>query len=398
MKFARSIVSSHGLRTSSKRFLGRNGVSSIPGEKVVLKNMSREELGTFLTSSGERKFRASQLWDWMYNPELLAGSFESMTNLPKALRSKLERTSVLDEISLASVHESRDGTKKLLFEPRQGGRIESVWIPSEDRTTLCVSSQLGCALNCQFCYTAKMGFLRNLTLSEILDQAILAKRHFDTDQRKISNIVFMGMGEPFKNMDHVIRACNILTSKGGLNMSHKKVTVSTSGVASQIPRFFRECRANLAVSLNATTDEVRNWIMPINRKYPLGVLMKALEDAASSGENKKLVTFEYVLLAGVNDADEDATRIARLIKKIPSKVNLIQFNPHDKSEFKPVPNERALQFQELLQELGVATTYRSSRGPDEMAACGQLGLLGQRPEPPRTRPPPEFTAKLQLVQ
>jgi len=128
------------------------------------------------------------------------------------------------------------------------------------------------------------------------------------------------MGEPFKNMDHVIRACNILTSKGGLNMSHKKVTVSTSGVASQIPRFFRECRANLAVSLNATTDEVRNWIMPINRKYPLGVLMKALEDAASSGENKKLVTFEYVLLAGVNDADEDATRIARLIKKIPSKV------------------------------------------------------------------------------
>jgi len=191
MKFARSIVSSHGLRTSSKRFLGRNGVSSIPGEKVVLKNMSREELGTFLTSSGERKFRASQLWDWMYNPELLAGSFESMTNLPKALRSKLERTSVLDEISLASVHESRDGTKKLLFEPRQGGRIESVWIPSEDRTTLCVSSQLGCALNCQFCYTAKMGFLRNLTLSEILDQAILAKRHFDTDQRKISNIVFM---------------------------------------------------------------------------------------------------------------------------------------------------------------------------------------------------------------
>jgi 23S rRNA (adenine2503-C2)-methyltransferase len=307
-----------------------------------------------------------------------------MTDLNRGLRAKLSERARVDVLERDSVFQASDGTRKITWKTLSGGIIESVLIPSENRNTLCISSQVGCAMNCQFCLTAKMGLRSNLTAAEIVDQVVQTRRAFE-DEKHISNIVFMGMGEPFHNIDNVIPAVNLMVHPDGLAFSQRKVTVSTSGLVPQIRRFGAETPARLAVSLNATTDEVRDWLMPINRRYPLSELMGALRDfPLKKGER---ITFEYVMLDGVNDSIDDARRIVRLVSNIPCKVNLIPFNPHPGTEFRSSPPERVESFGDFLRAKHLNVTVRTTRGDDRMAACGQLGSPG--PKMPKRMAPPE---------
>lgn len=353
--------------------------------KVLLKSMSFEDMENwFVEELDEKKFRASQLWTWLYVH--LASTFDEMTNISKGLRQRLEEVARIDVVELDEVHQSSDGTRKITWKVDSGSIIESVLIPTEDRNTLCISSQVGCAMNCQFCYTARMGLHSNLSTAEIVDQVVQTRRMF-APERELTNIVFMGMGEPLHNPDNVIPASNILIHQKGLDLSYRKVTVSTSGLVPEILRFGHESKARLAVSLNATTDEVRDWIMPINRKYPIGVLIDALRNFPYKKHER--VTLEYVLLRDVNDSIEDAKRLVKLVKDLPCKVNLIPFNPHEGTEFKRTPRSRQNAFRDHLLKHSVGVTVRETRGDDEMAACGQLGQIGER-SPKRMTPPPKF--------
>lgn len=282
---------------------------------------------------------------------------------------------------------------QILFRLDDGLVIETVVIPCDrDRTTVCVSSQVGCAMNCQFCYTGRMGLKRNLTTAEIVEQAVVARRLFTSEVGPITNVVFMGMGEPLQNIENVIKAADIMVDGQGLHFSPRKVTISTSGLVPQLKRFLRESRCVLAVSLNATTDEVRNWVMPINRKYNLSLLLDTLREELALRRNFK-VLFEYVLLAGVNDSIDDAKRLVDLVRGIPCKINLITFNPHSGSLFRPTKDEKMVEFRNVLAQAGCVVFTRPSRGDDQMAACGQLGSPGEI-QAPLLRVPPQFEATL----
>lgn len=360
--------------------------------RILLKSMTQPQLAEWLQEEfGERPFRAKQLWNWLY--ARLASSFDEMTDLSKPLREKLKEVARIDVLELHDTRVASDGTTKLLWKLDSGAIIESVMIPAEKRNTLCVSSQVGCAMNCQFCYTARMGLQSNLTTAEIVDQVVQARRYFQEKDLRLTNIVFMGMGEPLHNPDNVIPATVILCDRAGLDFGTRKVTVSTSGLVPEIERFGRESRARLAVSLNATTDEVRDWLMPINRRYPLEVLLDTLRNYPYREHER--VTFEYVMLDGVNDSMDDARRIVELSRGIPCKVNLIPFNPHSGTEFISSPMPRIRAFQRYLLDNDVSTTVRETRGDDDMAACGQLGKLGKR-SPKRMEPPERFSAVLNL--
>ncbi|KAJ9708982.1 hypothetical protein PVL29_000800 [Vitis rotundifolia] len=296
-------------------------------------------------------------------------------------------------LTLKDIIKASDGTRKILFTLDDGLVIETVIIPCDrGRNTVCVSSQVGCAMNCQFCYTGRMGLTRHLTAAEIVEQAVYARRLFSSEVGSISNVVFMGMGEPFHNIESVIQAADIMVHDQGLHFSPRKVTVSTSGLVPQLKRFLRESNCALAVSLNATTDEVRNWVMPINRKYNLSLLLQTLREELRSKHNYK-VLFEYVMLAGVNDSLEDARRLIDLVQGIPCKVNLISFNPHCGSQFKPTSEEKIIEFRNILAEAGCIVFLRPSRGDDQMAACGQLGKPGQV-QAPLLRVPAKFQSAL----
>lgn len=276
-----------------------------------------------------------------------------------------------------------------MFTLEDGSVIETVVIPcTRGRTTVCVSSQVGCAMNCQFCYTGRMGLRKHLTTAEIVEQAVFARRLFSSEFGSITNVVFMGMGEPLHNIENVLKAASIMVDEQGLQFSPRKVTVSTSGLVPQIKRFLRESNCALAVSLNATTDEVRNWIMPINRKYKLSLLLQTLREELSF-KHKYKVFFEYVMLAGVNDSVEDAERLIDLVRGIPCKINLISFNPHCGSQFKPTCGQEMIKFRNILAEAGCVVFLRPSRGDDQMAACGQLGKPGEI-QPPLLRAPQRF--------
>ncbi|MCB9506609.1 MAG: 23S rRNA (adenine(2503)-C(2))-methyltransferase RlmN [Myxococcales bacterium] len=352
--------------------------------KLLLKSLTRSELEEWVASLGEKPYRAKQLWRWLYLQRV--GSFDEMSDLSRDFRERAAAVARVDVLRCTGTHRASDGTRKLTWETLDGGQIESVLIPTETRNTLCISSQLGCAINCQFCLTAKMGLRGHLSTAEIVDQVVQTRRQFEDEQR-ISNIVFMGMGEPLHNPENVFPATRILTDSDGLNLSHRKVTVSTSGLVPEIRRLGVETRVRLAVSLNATTDEVRDWVMPINRRYPLAELMGTLRSfPLPKGER---ITFEYVMLDGVNDSDDDARRIVRLTAQIPCKINLIPFNPHPGTEFRPSPRERVERFRDLLLAKNLHTTIRETRGDDRMAACGQLGKPGPR-MPKRADPPQRF--------
>ncbi|KAJ9708983.1 hypothetical protein PVL29_000800 [Vitis rotundifolia] len=313
--------------------------------------------------------------------------------LNKDFKSMLSEHAEFKALTLKDIIKASDGTRKILFTLDDGLVIETVIIPCDrGRNTVCVSSQVGCAMNCQFCYTGRMGLTRHLTAAEIVEQAVYARRLFSSEVGSISNVVFMGMGEPFHNIESVIQAADIMVHDQGLHFSPRKVTVSTSGLVPQLKRFLRESNCALAVSLNATTDEVRNWVMPINRKYNLSLLLQTLREELRSKHNYK-VLFEYVMLAGVNDSLEDARRLIDLVQGIPCKVNLISFNPHCGSQFKPTSEEKIIEFRNILAEAGCIVFLRPSRGDDQMAACGQLGKPGQV-QAPLLRVPAKFQSAL----
>lgn len=341
-------------------------------KKVDVKNLSLDELEHFLAGKGKERYRARQILKWLYQKD--ATSFAEMTNLAKDLRQELEETSVISALTPEAVEVSRDGTRKYLFRLDDGNTVESVLIPEEDRSTLCISSQVGCAMACEFCLTGTFRLTRSLTTSEIINQICAVKR--DVPFR---NIVFMGMGEPLANLDNVIRALKIITHDDGLQFSTRRVTVSTAGLVPEMARLGREVTVNLAVSLNATTDEVRDRIMPINRRYPLRELLAACRDYPLPGRRK--ITIEYVLIKGVNDSLEDAKRLVKLLSGIPTKINLIPFNEHGGCSFRSPDQEAIDRFHSYLLAKHFTVITRSSRGADISAACGQLKgrLDGQVP-------------------
>lgn len=339
-------------------------------EKTDLKNLSLPMLEQFLQGQGKERYRALQLFKWLYQQD--AASFEEMTNISKALRAELDRTAFISNLEPEAVEVGGDGTRKYLFRLGDGNAVESVLIPDEDHNTLCISSQAGCAMACAFCLTGTFHLTRNLTTAEIVNQIMAVRRDVE-----VRNIVMMGMGEPLHNLDNVIPALQIMLDGNGLQISNRRLTVSTCGLVPEIERLGQAVTVNLAVSLNATTDELRDRIMPVNKRYPIAVLMAALKRYPLPGNRK--ITIEYVLLGGLNDTAEDAKRLVRLLSDIPCKINLIPFNPHEAADFKPPTRAAIDYFHKYLLDRNFTVITRSSRGDDISAACGQLkGRLEQK--------------------
>jgi 23S rRNA (adenine2503-C2)-methyltransferase len=351
-------------------------------EPIDLMDFSLEELQAFVTEGlGERKFRANQLFEWIYNH--LAEDFDQMTNLSKDFRALLEQIGRVAPIEFKGMHSSDDGTAKVTFECDDKAIIETVLIPASGRNTLCISSQVGCAMGCTFCYTAKMGLRRHLSTAEIVAQVVLARQKLTEKVGHIGNIVFMGMGEPLHNYDNVVRAVHILTNNTGLDFSRRRVTVSTSGLVPQLKKFGEDCDVQLAISLNGTTDEQRSKLMPVNDRWGIDELLDCLREFPL--ENRQRITFEYVMIKGITDRIEDAARLVDLTADIPCKVNIIPFNPHPETPFETPSEEQILAFQQYLIDHDVHVLRRKTRGREEMAACGQLGKPGDRKLPAHLR-------------
>lgn len=331
---------------------------------VNLLDLSPQRLTDFLKTLGEPSYRAMQLIKWIHQTRTT--DFEGMTNLSKKLREKLYATAEVRFPQVVYENEARDGTRKWLFELDDGNKIETVFIPSSDRGTLCVSSQVGCALNCSFCSTGKQGFNRNLTLGEIIAQLWVAR-----GVCHVTNVVMMGMGEPLLNYDNVIAAMDLMMDDEAYGLSKYRVTLSTSGVIPAMWNLLKDSKAALAVSLHAPTDELRNQLVPINKKYPLKELMDVCR-AFFVDEKKRCVTFEYVMLAGINDSLTHAKQLIRLLDNMPCKVNLIPFNPFSGTHYQTSAPEVIDAFQQRLMNAGVQTWVRRTRGEDIDAACGQL--------------------------
>jgi 23S rRNA (adenine2503-C2)-methyltransferase len=335
-------------------------------------NYTRDDLAAWLEDKGIRPFRAGQIFKWIYIRH--ADTFDQMTDLSKELRKTLADYFYIRRLFFDDKQISVDGTEKFLHKLADGQHIESVLIPEKDHFTLCVSSQVGCAQECQFCLTAKGGFIRNLTVSEMIAQVRDARYYLiqkDLNPLKLSNIVFMGMGEPLTNYKNLLKALNIITdSDYGLKFAHRRVTVSTCGVVPKITQLGLDISVNLAVSLNATTDKARSALMPINKKYSLNRLLEACRTFTMRPRNK--ITFEYILMKGVNDTKADAQRLVKLLAPIKAKVNLIPFNEHAKSEFKRPSKKEVSDFLQILLDQNLTAITRKSKGDDISAACGQL--------------------------
>ncbi len=333
---------------------------------IDLKELTLEELEQCVQAWGQPRFRARQLTKWLYKG---ARDFEEMTDLSRAFRQELTARARLSRLVLDKQEISIDGTRKFRWQLADGQYLESVLIPEEDHLTLCLSSQVGCAMGCRFCLTARQGFVRNLAASEIVNQILEVKALLSAD-KPLTNLVFMGMGEPLANFPALIRALKIIQAPWGLNFSARRVTVSTVGLAPLIPRLGQEVRVNLTVSLNAADDATRQAIMPIDRKYPLDAVLKACR--AFPLPRHRRITFAYVLLDGVNDSPDQARKLARLLRGFRAKINLIPFNPHPQLPYAPPSPERVLAFQEILRQAHYPVFIRESRGRDIAAACGQL--------------------------
>ncbi|MCL9685024.1 23S rRNA (adenine(2503)-C(2))-methyltransferase RlmN [Legionella maioricensis] len=342
-------------------------------QKVNLLNYNYQQLRELLTLWGEKPFRAQQLIQWIHQAGLT--EFTQMTNLGKALREKLSRLSFIGLPEIITCQKSADGTHKWLLKLECGNCIETVFIPEANRGTLCVSSQVGCALNCSFCSTAKQGFNRNLSTAEIIGQVWLAVRELSLSQgahdKRVTNVVMMGMGEPLLNFDNVVSAMNIMMDDFGYGLSKRRVTLSTSGVLPDLERLRTVSPVALAVSLHAPNDELRNELVPINKKYPLKQLM-ALCKTYFKDEPRRKVTFEYVMLKGVNDQPEHATQLIKLLRDVPAKVNLIPFNPFPMTQYQRSSQAAIDAFRDRLISNGINTITRKTRGDDIDAACGQL--------------------------
>ncbi len=362
-----------------------------PAARVDVSSLSLEALSRFVTEElGERSFRAGQVFRWIHQRG--ATSFEEMTDLSKALRAKLEARAEIVPLVKDLEQRSVDGTIKYRWKTRDGRYIESVYMPSADRKTLCVSTQVGCAMACGFCMTGTLGLKRNLTPGEIVAQvhavnrAVRQLENLET-YRPLSNLVFMGMGEPLHNFENLKTALSILQAEDGPNFSHRHITVSTVGLVPMIERFGRETDVKLAISLNASTDEQRSKTMPVNRKWNIEALLEACRKFPL--RQGRRITFEYVLLQGFNDADEDAHRLVKLLKGIPAKVNLIPYNENPGLGFRTTMDERAEHFRDILCEGHVAAFIRQNRGRDIAGACGQLANRGGE-NPAETSQSPEL--------
>ena len=345
---------------------------------VNLLDFDLDGLAAFCEGLGEKRFRAVQLLRWVHQRG--QADFGQMSDLAKSLRDKLAGRAEVAALPVVSQHESRDGTIKWLFDVGGGNAVESVFIPEDDRGTLCVSSQAGCAVGCRFCSTGHQGFSRNLSTGEIVAQLWFAehflRRHLQTEERVISNVVMMGMGEPLQNYDRLLPALRLMLDDHGYGLSRRRVTVSTSGVVPMIDRLARDCPVALAVSLHAPTDALRDQLVPLNRKYPLDELLSACARYLASAP-RDFITFEYCMLDGVNDAPEHARALVELTRRhaaegLRCKFNLIPFNPFPQSGLLRSPAPRVLAFAGLLSDAGIVTTVRKTRGDDIDAACGQL--------------------------
>jgi len=336
--------------------------------KIDLRNLTFQELQDWVGALGLQPYRAEQVYRWIFQPTI--HSFDQMTNLSKKWRSRFSDQAYLSRLIVKKVEESKDQTKKFLFELEDGEHIESVLIPERGHYTLCISSQVGCAQRCRFCYTGRMGLIRNLKSSEIINQILAVQGFLTETDSQLTNIVLMGMGEPLDNFEQVIRAMKILLSPKGMQFSHRHVTLSTAGLIPQMKSLGQVVPVNLAVSLNAADDGTRNLLMPINRKYPLDALMGACREFPLP--HGKRITFEYILIKGINDSPQQAKALAGLLKGIKAKINLIPFNAHPGIGFEPPEEKTILKFQDILIANRYTAIIRRSKGADISAACGQL--------------------------
>ncbi len=375
------------IKTASNADTSAEALSAKPN----LVGMTRGELTAAVTTLGIEPFRAKQLWQWIYAKG--ATEFSAMTNIKKETQSLLSEHFTIARAGVSRNAVSFDETQKWLLKFADQNEVETVFIPDAPRGTLCVSSQVGCTLACTFCHTGTQRLVRNLTPGEIITQVLVAKDGLgewesaekpatgrpgahNQKPRALTNIVFMGMGEPLFNYDNVVKACEIMMDGDGLKLSRRKITVSTSGVVPKIVPLAHDAGTNLAISLHAVTNDLRNEIVPINRKYPIEELMEACREYQSI-VNDRHIMFEYVMLAGVNDSPEDARELVRLLKGIRAKVNLIPFNPWPGAPYQCSSNNRIHAFGRIIMEAGIASPIRKTRGQDILAACGQLKSLSE---------------------
>lgn len=340
--------------------------------RINLMDMDATLLREFFESIGEKSFRAGQILKWIYHQGVT--DFEQMTNLSFDLRKRLQQIAEINPPRVLSTQTSQDGTQKWLMGFGGGNAVETVFIPEPKRGTLCISSQVGCALNCSFCSTGAQGFSRNLSTGEIIGQVWLAAQalgHERNGKKRITNVVLMGMGEPLLNFEAVAAALSLLRDDLGFGLAAKRVTLSTAGLVPGIYRLRETIDVALAVSLHAPEDELRETLVPLNRKYPIRELMQACADYVSD-KHKRTVTFEYTLIDGVNDHPEHARKLVKLLRRLPSKLNLIPFNPFPGTAYRCSSESRILAFQKIVMQGGLIATVRKTRGDDIDAACGQL--------------------------
>ena len=351
------------------------GNESASSHLVNLLGLSSLQLVDFFASLGEKRFRATQVIKWIHQHGMT--DIDQMTNISKPLREKLLETAEIRPPEVLSEHLSEDGTRKWLIRVDGGSAVESVFIPEGDRGTLCVSSQAGCSLDCSFCSTGKQGFNRDLTAAEIIGQVWMAAKRFDSlggsQRRIISNVVMMGMGEPLMNFDNVVAAMQLMVDDNAYGLSKRRVTLSTAGVVPQLDRLADYVDVSLAISLHAPNDELRNQLVPVNRKYPIKELLRSAQDYIERmPDSRRKVTVEYTLIKEVNDRAEHAAELAELLKDFPCKINLIPFNSFEQSDYQTVSGNALHRFRDILQRAGHIVTVRTTRGDDIDAACGQL--------------------------
>lgn len=353
---------------------------------IDLIGLSREDLLAEMTAMGEKPFRVKQIWHWLYNKGVT--DFSKMSTLAKPLQARLAEKYLISRPQVITEKNSTDGTRKWLLRFADGKEVETVYIPEEDRGAVCLSTQVGCQMGCRFCHTGTQGFQRNLTAGEIVGQFLAARDSYGEwptpvdETRYLSNIVVMGMGEPLNNYDELVKAMHIIMDGEGLAISKRRITVSTSGIADKIPNLAKDLGVRLAISLHAPNDTIRNQIMPINRKYPLAVLINACKEYQRLCEHRQYITMEYVMLKGINDSPENARELIQLVKGLEVKFNLIPFNPWEGCVFEPSSNNTIHKFAKILEDAYFAAPIRQSRGQDIMAACGQLKSLYHRRQTP----------------
>ncbi|AKH70259.1 23S rRNA (adenine(2503)-C(2))-methyltransferase [Spongiibacter sp. IMCC21906] len=350
-------------------------IEEVAVQRTNLLGMTRPKLEAFLSSIGEKPFRAQQILKWIYHAGI--DDFDEMTNLGKSLRAKLSDMAEIRPPNVVRQLDSKDGTRKWAVEVGGNNLVETVFIPDGQRGTLCVSSQVGCSLDCSFCATGKQGFMRDLTAAEIIGQVWLAIKSFDAFKqgsgRIVTNVVMMGMGEPLLNFDNVVDATALMMDDFGYGLSKRRVTLSTSGVVPMLDKLGDVSQVSLAVSLHAPNDALRNQLVPINRRYPIAELLAACQRYLDKqADTHRVITIEYTLIAGVNDSQDNARELAVVLKNLPCKINLIPFNPFSLSDYKRPSNNAINRFWQVLTEAGYVTTVRTPRGDDIDAACGQL--------------------------